>query len=172
MLTGERDFKAKLLTKIRAENAISERAKKQNALAKNKRDEARKALRLIRDGLNQDLNATNKEIIEQSWLLDQETRRYNDKDLLNKTVKETMGLKQENNQCNIDINIAESRMQDLGDQKEMQNLQLNDILTEKRKIEKENMELEYKIQGRGVTEADQKAKLFEAERHLEKELRH
>ena len=154
MLTTEREQKSKLLSKIRAENAISDRAIKQNKLAQNKKDEAHKALRAERNELREDLDKTNEEIIAQSWLLDQETRRYNDKGLLQRHVRETMALKQENSLCNIDINIAESRKTDLEAQKDMCNVQLNEILTEKRKVEKENAELEYKIQGRGVTEAD------------------
>ena len=39
-------------------------------------------------------------------------------------------------------------------------------------MDKENLELEYKIQGRGVTEADQKAKHFEAEREMTMKLQH
>ena len=50
--------------------------------------------------------------------------------------------------------------------------QINDILTEKRRVDKDNMEIEFKIQGRGVTEADQKAKFFEAEREMVMKLRH
>jgi len=30
------------------------------------------------------------------------------------------------------------------------------VLTEKRKVDKENLEMEHRLQGRGVTEADQK----------------
>ena len=83
-----------------------------------------------------------------------------------------MALKQENSLCNIDINIADSRKTDLEAQKNMCDVQLQEILTESRKIAKDNTELEYKIQGRGVTEADQKAKLFEAERKMAMELQH
>jgi len=36
----------------------------------------------------------------------------------------------------------------------MCNNQIEETLTEKRRVDKENLELEYKIQGRGVTEAD------------------
>lgn len=41
--------------------------------------------------------------------------------------------------------------------------QIFEILTEKRVVDKENLELEYKKQGRGETEADQKHKQVEAE---------
>ena len=54
----------------------------------------------------------------------------------------------------------------------MSNNQIDDILTEKRAVDKHNLELEYKIQGRGVTDADQKAKHFEAEREMEMKLMH
>ena len=70
MLTTEREIKSKLLSKIRAENAISDRAIKQNKLAQNKKDEAHKALRAERNDLREDLDKTNEEIIAQSWLLD------------------------------------------------------------------------------------------------------
>ena len=72
----------------------------------------------------------------------------------------------------IDISIAESRIKDLENQKEMSETQIMETLTEKRRVDKENLELEYKIQGRGVTEADQKAKLFEAEREMTMKLTH
>ena len=172
MLTVERESKSKLLSKFRAENAISDRAIKQNKLAQNKKDERHKELRNLRATLREELDKTNLTIIEKSWLLDCETRRYFDKGLLQRMVRETMGLKQENSLCNIDINIADSRKTDLEGQKELSNSQLQEILTEKRQVEKENLELEYKIQGRGVTEADQKAKVFEAERKMEKQLSH
>lgn len=83
-----------------------------------------------------------------------------------------MALKQENSLCNIDINIGESRQTDLEAQRDMCNQQLKEVLKEKRKVEKENIELEYKIQGRGVTEQDQKNKQFEAERKMKKDLEH
>ena len=54
----------------------------------------------------------------------------------------------------------------------MSNAQIEEILTEKRSKDKENLELEYKIQGRGVTDADQKAKHFEAEREMTMKLHH
>ena len=54
----------------------------------------------------------------------------------------------------------------------MQNRQIEEILGEKREIEQQNAELDHKINGRGMTEADQKQKLFEAERKMEKELAH
>ena len=63
-----------------------------------------------------------------------------------------MQLKQDNNKVHIDISIAESRIKDLDGLKEMNMSQIKDILTEKRKVDKENIDIDTKIQGRGVTE--------------------
>ncbi len=54
----------------------------------------------------------------------------------------------------------------------MSNTQIDEILNEKHAVDMHNLELEYKIQGRGVTDADQKAKHFEAEREMEMKLMH
>jgi hypothetical protein len=67
-------------------------------------------------------------------------------------MEATMQLKQENNKIHIDINIAESRINDLECLKEMCMSQLKDIITEKRNTEKENETLESRIQGKGVSE--------------------
>ena len=72
----------------------------------------------------------------------------------------------------IDISMADSRIKDLEVQKKMTESQIEEILTEKRAVDKENLELEDKIQGRGVTDADQKAKHFEAEREMTMKLHH
>jgi hypothetical protein len=56
-----------------------------------------------------------------------------------------MQLKQESNKVHIDINIAESRIKDLEQLKEMTVSQIKDILAEKRKSDKENSEIEGKI---------------------------
>ena len=39
-------------------------------------------------------------------------------------------------------------------QREVANSQILEILTEKRKVDKDNLEMEHRLQGRGVTEAD------------------
>jgi hypothetical protein len=74
-----------------------------------------------------------------------------------------MAARQEHNMVNIDINVADSRIKDLLGQKEMLEKQILEILTEKRVVDKENLELEFKRQGKGETEADQKHKQLEAE---------
>ncbi len=69
-----------------------------------------------------------------------------------------MQLKQDSNKVHIDISIAESRIKDLEGLREMTMSQLKDIIAEKRKVEKENRDLDQKIQGRGVSDHEQKSK--------------
>lgn len=79
-------------------------------------------------------------------------------------------MKQDNNKINIDINIAESRIKDLEGLREMTLIQIKDILTEKRKVDKENMDLETRIQGKGVSEQEAKQKQIDAEREQLKKI--
>jgi len=67
-----------------------------------------------------------------------------------------MQLKQDFNKVNIDISIAESRIKDLEGLKAMTMSQIKDIITEKRILDKENEEIEEKIQGRGMSEQESK----------------
>lgn len=101
-----------------------------------------------------DLAKLNKDIVDQSWKKDQEKRRLDDKTLLKRQQAETRALFTQNTQVNIDISIAESRIKDLEGQRDVANSQILEILTEKRKVDKELMEMEHKLQGKGVTEAD------------------
>ena len=48
--------------------------------------------------------------------------------------------------------------------------QIKDILTEKRKVDKENMDLEQRIAGKGVSEQEAKQKQFDAEREQIKKI--
>lgn len=56
-----------------------------------------------------------------------------------------MQLKQDSNKVKIDISIAESRIKDLEGLREMTMSQLKDIISEKRKVDKENVDLDQKI---------------------------
>lgn len=161
-----------MLSKLKADNAISDRAIKQGKLAMSKKEAANKELKEERDRLHEDIEHLNDEILKNAWILDKLKRKLNDRNLTKKAQAETMQARQEANLVQIDISIAESRIKDLENQKQMSNVQIEEILTEKRAKDKENLELEYKIQGRGVTDADQKAKHFEAEREMTMKLHH
>ena len=65
-----------------------------------------------------------------------------------------MQLNQDKNKVHIDSSIAESRIKDLDGLKTMTMNQIKDILSEKRKIDKENQDIDAKIQGRGMTEQE------------------
>ena len=54
----------------------------------------------------------------------------------------------------------------------MSNTQIEEILAEKRRFDKDNMDLEYQLSGRGDTDADKKARHFEAEREMTMKLQH
>ena len=129
-------------------------------------------MRNERNDLIDKIEGVNKKIIETQWNFDVQLRKYNDPKLILNEQKKTHAYKQENSQCKLDIDIAESRRADLSAQVDMQNRQIEEILGEKREVEQQNAELEWKISGRGMTEADQKQKLFEAERKMEMELAH
>lgn len=143
-----------LLASLKTENAINERTIKQAKHFTGKKDTAEKDRKEAMLKLTETLDELYKKLLALSWKLDQEDRRFNDKSLLKKTQSENMQLRAEHNLVAIDISIAESRIKDLQNQKEMTESQLMELLGEKRKIDKHNLEMEYILQGRGVTEAD------------------
>lgn len=63
-----------------------------------------------------------------------------------------MNLKQDHNKMKNDITLAENRIKELTSTREIIENALQDLLKDKRKIDKYNMELEDKISGRNVTE--------------------
>lgn len=81
-----------------------------------------------------------------------------------------MQLNQEKNKVNIDISIAESRIKDLQGLKDLTLSQIEDILSEKRKMDKENADIDQKVQGKGLTETDLKLKQIDAEREMIKKI--
>lgn len=53
-----------------------------------------------------------------------------------------MNLKQDHNKITTDITVADNRIKDLETRQEILNIAIKDILQDKRKIDKHNMELE------------------------------
>ena len=102
-------------------------------------------MQITRDRLHEDVEILNKEVLALSWTKDKEQRRLNDRNLTKKAQQETNQARQEANLVEIDISIATSRIKDLENQKQMAESQINDILTEKRRVDKDNMEMEFKI---------------------------
>ena len=81
-----------------------------------------------------------------------ERRVLEDKDLLKKQQLTVQALKQEQSKVNIDISIADSRVKDLLNLKEMTLGQIQETLTDKKKLDKENTDILARIEGRGMTE--------------------
>ena len=172
ILNTEKKTGTDTYNRLHNDNLVSDRNIRQGKLAATKKQKIVNEMKEDRDRLHEDVDILNNEILAHSWTKDVQTRKLNDRNLTKKAVAETMQARQEANLVEIDISIAKSRIKDLENQKEMSETQIQETLTEKRRVDKENLELEYKIQGRGVTEADTKAKHFEAEREMTMKLTH
>ena len=172
ILNQEKKTNTDTYNRLHNDNLVSDRNIRQGKLAATKKQKIVNEMKEDRDRLHEDVDILNNEILANSWTKDVQTRKLNDRNLTKKAVAETMQARQEANLVEIDISIAQSRIKDLKNQQEMSETQIKETLTEKRRVDKENLELEYKIQGRGVTEADQKAKHFEAEREMTMKLTH
>ena len=101
------------LSRLKGDNAISDRAIKQGKLAQSKKDEKMKEMKEEREALHEDVDLLNKEILKHSWTKDVQTRKLNDRNLTKKAQAETNQARQEANLVEIDISIAESRIKDL-----------------------------------------------------------
>lgn len=65
-----------------------------------------------------------------------------------------MNLKQDHNKIETDITVAQNRIKDLQTRQEILNNSIADILKDKRKIDKKNMELHEAIQGKNVSDEE------------------
>ena len=120
----------------------------------NKKDEDRKAKKEQMDKLQNALKEKNAKIEENDIALDKEKRVLEDRDLLKKQQLVVQSLKQEQSKVNIDISIADSRIKDLQNLKEMTLGQIQETLTDKKKLDKENSDILNRIEGRGMTEQE------------------
>ena len=132
----------------------------------NNRDEVEKERRKEIDETQQAINKMCEEIEEQQAHYEREVERNNDPALLKKQKENTMNLKQDHNKMLTDITVAENRIKDLKTRQEILNSSILDILNDKRKIDKYNMELEDKISGRNMTDDMQKQKHKDEERKM------
>lgn len=132
----------------------------------NNREEVEKERRRQIEEVNNQIAKMNEEIEAEQAHFESETDRNNDPQLLKKQKETTMNLKQDHNKIMTDITVAENRIKDLTTRQEILNSSIMDILKDKRKIDKYNMELEDKISGRNVTDDMQKMKHKEEERKM------
>eukprot|EP00347_Sterkiella_histriomuscorum_P000015 403377510 len=169
ILDKERQVQAKKLSDVKNHNQQMGREIQRNKMF-NKKDEIRKKMKEDHDKLAFIIRDQNKDIESLDIKLDQETRKLDDRGLLKKQVEVTMSLNQEFNKVKIDISIAQSRIKDLEGLRAMTLNQLKDIISDKRQIDKENIDYEQKIQGKGMTEQEQKVKQIDAEREQLKKI--
>jgi hypothetical protein len=77
-----------------------------------------------------------------------------------------MNLQNDHTKIKNDITVASNRITDLELRKVMLNSAIAEALKDKRRVDKHNMELEDKISGRNVTEAQQKQRHKNEERKM------
>eukprot|EP00347_Sterkiella_histriomuscorum_P023278 403335260 len=169
VLDRERLDQNKKLNDVKNTNQQMAREIQRNKMF-NKKDEDRKKKKEDHEKLAAIIREQNKNIEMHDILLDQEERKLADKNLLRKQEEATRQLKQENGKIHIDINIAESRIKDLEGLREMTLSSIKEILTEKRQVDLENIELDSKIQGRGISEQEAKARQIDAEKEQLKKI--
>ena len=67
ILLAERKTQTEVLSKLKGDNAISDRAIKQGKLAMSKKEAAQKELKEERDRLHEDVDILNERILAHSW---------------------------------------------------------------------------------------------------------
>ena len=133
----------------------------------NKTDAIEKDRRKAIDDIQAQVNKVCDEIEAQQAELEKEQERNSQPEKLLKVQKEiTMNLRQDHNKIQTDISVAENRIKDLDTRQTILNNTIQDILKEKRKIDKRNMELEDKLQGRNVTDEMNKMQHKNEERKM------
>jgi hypothetical protein len=153
VLDTERQVVNRKLADTKGDNAKMTREISRNKMF-NKKDEDRKKKKDQQDQLMHQIKDLNQQIEKHDIELEKETRRLKDDQLMKKQEVIVMQLQQDSNKVKIGISIAESRIKDLEGLKDMTLNQIKDIITEKRKVDKQNSAIETKIQGRGMSEQE------------------
>ena len=94
VLNDEKKTFTETLSKLKADNAVSDRAIKQGKLAMSKKEAAHKELKEIRDNLALDVEELNDLTLKMSWTKNVQTRKLNDRQLTKKAQAETMEARQ------------------------------------------------------------------------------
>ena len=119
VLLVERKNTVEILSKLKGDNAISDRAIKQSKLAASKKKEWVDGLKADRDELDKRLNELNKSIFEKSIVLENEKARFVDSDLLKEATSLAGKKRAECNKAEITISISESQIRDHENEKSM-----------------------------------------------------
>lgn len=133
----------------------------------NNLDEIEKNRRKVTEEVQADIIKLSDEAEKEQNEFEKETERNSDPNRLEKSQKElTMNLRQDHNKIQTDITVAENRIKDLLTRKQILESSIMDILKDKRKIDKHNMELEDQISGRNVTDEQTKMRHKNEERKM------
>lgn len=118
----------------------------------NNREEKAKEKKRVMDEVNEEIAKLQEQCEKEQAKLEEEQERNNDPNLLKRQKEATMELKQAHNKMKNDITLCENRIKELETTREITNVNINDILKDKRKIDKYNEELELKISGKNMTQ--------------------
>ena len=107
----------------------------------NNKEEVQKDRKIKLDDLQFQINKISDEVEVEQTFLEEEKERNSDPQLLNRQKETTGNLKQDHNKIQTDITVARNRIKDLETRREILNSAIQDLLKDKRKIDKYNMEL-------------------------------
>ena len=99
--------------------------------------------------LTEAIEGQNKYTVTTAWSIDVQKRKLADKNYPKQLGLEAMDLRQQYAMSVININTAKARLEDLSGQINMANIQLRDVLTDKRIVDKENADMELIVIGKG-----------------------
>lgn len=163
VLEDERKNETAVIGQNRSANLVTDRQIKQMRTFTSKKDEAHAKMKEEYEELNEELAKLNEDIAKKAVKLDQDTRAYKDRNFMKRYNDELMTARQEHSMIGIDVNVSDSRIKDLDNQKKMLEKNILEVLKDKRALDKENLELEYKKSGKGETEVDSRKKQSELE---------
>ena len=119
IMNSEKKTTTDVYNKLHNDNLVSDRNIRQGKLAATKKQKIVNEMKEERDRLHEDVDILNKDIFDNCWEKDKQTRKLHDRNLTKKAIAEKMQAAQEANLVEIDISIATSRIKDLENQKEM-----------------------------------------------------
>ena len=169
---ADKKVEAEVLTKLRSDNAISDRNIKQAKLAQNKKEKAHKELREEKEKLWAAYEKLSKDLLATQWTHDQTKRQLEDPEIQRLAEEERDREEANFGQVHIDTTIQQGRIKELKSQKKMIKDAIRRILGDKRKLDKENQEMQEKLNGGRANEGDSNKEYFEAERRMVLDLEH
>ena len=154
-LKKERDEINSKLIELETENAQLDRLIARNKMFNKKPDELKRR-KEENDKRDKRMRELNEHVARLDLELLQQKMKLEDKDLIKKQNEEVLKKGQDFSKLDIEINIAKSRIKELEGVKNMNMRILQDIYAEKRDLEKENQEMEEKLEKKPESAGDAK----------------